>query len=105
MILLHIHLTDADEAKTMVAELLHEKLIAAASISVNRSVYYQEDDSGQINQEARIIIHAQTKSLLFKPIQIFLEEKGHKNVIMFSTPLTQATPIFDQFLREHTKPI
>ncbi|MDX2191109.1 MAG: divalent cation tolerance protein CutA [Bacteroidota bacterium] len=103
MINIIIYLNKNIEPKQLVFNLLRDKLIAKASIDINNESYYVQD--GEIVRNEHTVITAQTKALLFGPIETYIKEKFGEGVNVYAMPITQANAVFDQFIREATQKI
>ncbi|MFN0048179.1 MAG: hypothetical protein ACKVOU_03530 [Cytophagales bacterium] len=95
-----IYLEKSNEAKILVDNLLKFGLVANASIDMNNISYRIED--GNIVESTNSVITAQSKSLLFSSIEVFVKEEYGPNVPIYSLPITQANDSFDSLIRGHT---
>lgn len=103
MLNVYIYLDDKINAEELVQQILQQKLVANASIDVDNNYYELVDD--KVEKKVHVVITAQTKGLLFKPLTDFIERNFGKQVPVFASPLVSANFFFDQFIRNATNKV
>ena len=98
-----IYLDKINEAKELIDSLLKLELIANASIDTDNVSYKMEN--GEVVQTINNVITAQTKSLLFHELEIFIKEKYSNHVPIYCIPIINSNLAFDDFIRNNTKKI
>ncbi|MFK8044648.1 MAG: divalent cation tolerance protein CutA [Crocinitomicaceae bacterium] len=103
MINLIIYLNSESEAKTLVNDLLTNRLVASASIDSDNEYYTILE--GQVCKTIHTVITAQTKANLFSSIEAFVAEKIGIKPPIFSLPITQTNDNFADDIRSRTKQV
>jgi uncharacterized protein involved in tolerance to divalent cations len=98
-----IYLKQLEEAKSLIHDMLHEGLVAHASIDHENDSYKIVD--GSVVKEVNFVVTAQTKALLFSEIDTMVKGKLGDQVPIYSLPITQANDSFDRWIRANTRKI
>jgi uncharacterized protein involved in tolerance to divalent cations len=100
MINVIIYVRAEQQPKEIVEFLLHEKLIASASIDENNVLYKMIDD--QLIEEVYSVITCQSKALLFDEIVHAVEQKLGERVAIHSIPIVGANGYFNDSVKKRT---
>jgi len=103
MVNIVIYLNTESEAKQLVADLLHAKLIANGSIDINNISYRLENE--KLLCTVNNVVTVQTKSLLFHDIEKVVMDKLGSDVPIYCVPIINSNEAFDSFIRNNTKKI
>lgn len=100
MINIIIYLEKAEEAQTLVNELLTQQMVASASIDSNNEYFTMIN--GKVAKTIHTVITAQTKASLFSRISDYILTKHDKDTPVFSLPITQSNDNFADDIRSKT---
>jgi uncharacterized protein involved in tolerance to divalent cations len=100
MINVLIYLKKEHNAKTLIHDLLREKLISSASIDENNVHFSMQNDV--LVEEIYWVITAQTKALLFNDINKFVATTINEETPIIAIPIVGSNRIFDELLRSKT---
>lgn len=92
--------TDYDPHR-LVEQLLHEGLIAKATIDFDNKSYQMEND--EIVVRHYNVLTIQTRSMLFTKLEQFVEQEYESSIPIYSLPITQSNSWFDNYVRNQTK--
>jgi uncharacterized protein involved in tolerance to divalent cations len=95
-----IYLHSQKDAMQLVELLLHEKLIAKATIDKHNQSFELKD--GKVKIKTYNIVTIQTKSMLFTKISKIVENEFSPETPIYSLPITQSNSWFDDFVRKQT---
>lgn len=95
-----IYLNSQKDAMHLVELLLHEKLIAKATIDEDNKSF--ELNNGNVEIKTYNIVTIQTKSMLFSKISKIVEKEFSPETPIYSLPITQSNSWFDEFVRRQT---
>ena len=98
-----IYLEKNQNANALVEQLLHNKLIANASIDVDNHSLSLIDN--KMHSTLKTVVTVQTKSMLFHDIEKFIHDNIHENVPIYSIPIINSNSIFEDYIRNNTKMI
>jgi uncharacterized protein involved in tolerance to divalent cations len=101
MINVYIYLNSAEDAGSLVEELLKEELVAHACIDKENNSMRLMD--GKVVIELQYVITAQTRALLFTDIVKIVKANYMHETKVYSVPITQCNESFSEFIRQHTK--
>jgi uncharacterized protein involved in tolerance to divalent cations len=96
-----IYLNSDYDPHMLVEQLLHQKLIAKATIDFDNKSYQMEEDEIVVRQYNVLTI--QTQSLLFTKLEQFVEREYASSIPIYSLPITQSNSWFDNYVRNQTK--
>jgi uncharacterized protein involved in tolerance to divalent cations len=95
-----IYLNNQKDAMQLVELLLHEKLIAKATIDKDNRSFEMID--GNVEMKAYNVVTIQTKSMLFSHISKIVAKEFSPETPIYSLPITQSNSWFDEFVRKQT---
>jgi uncharacterized protein involved in tolerance to divalent cations len=96
-----IYLNSDYDPHMLVEQLLHQKLIAKATIDFDNKSYQMEE--GEIIVRHYNVLTIQTQSLLFSQLEQFVEREYASSIPIYSLPITQSNSWFDNYVRNQTK--
>lgn len=96
-----IYLNSDYDPHMLVEQLLHQKLIAKATIDFDNKSYQMEE--GDIVVRHYNVLTIQTQSLLFTKLEQFVEREYASSIPIYSLPITQSNSWFDNYVRNQTK--
>lgn len=96
-----IYLNSDYDPHKLVEQLLHQKLIAKATIDFDNKSYQMEE--GDIVVRHYNVLTIQTQSLLFTKLEQFVEREYASSIPIYSLPITQSNSWFDNYVRNQTK--
>lgn len=96
-----IYLSIEHDPHKLVEQLLHEKLIAKATIDFDNKSYELQD--GQIVIRHYNVLTIQSRSMLFTKLEQWVKRECSANIPIYSLPITQSNSWFDNYVRNQTK--
>ncbi len=101
MISVYFYLNNQQDAKSLVEELVKQRLVAHASIDKENTTFMYSE--GKVVQTLEYVVTAQSKALLFNAIVDHVTKKYGGDIKVYSLPITQCNSTFSDIIRNQTQ--